>query len=792
MQFIKLDVVDDHFEFERIGVSASDLIGRRTKLKINFSNLPAGDGSPIFMENGSVTNTSNLKCDFGTDSVTIGNCNLNADDATIGNLHCTEATFGNIALGDISCANLSVSDTGYIEHLTAPDITAANVHVTEDLSCANLLFGGSTGSNLWLVNGLTSANIDTNNLRVNFDASVANLKVSGISRIGDVTVANIDASGTLRVVGEVTLGNLKTGTFACSGANIGGELSCANIWSGGIGAFKQTETSIANMTFANINGCATIANLLVTAVSASNINCVGGHLTCANITCSNIQVTNITMTSLRTDSITANNLCVIDVVTCGNVLANNSITTTNLVASGNLTSTNVWVNSTTPSSNNHLGSKGYIDGIGYISAGAGISKTGSTISLDATIEPRITAVEGRCTAIELAAVALGLTVTGLSVAQGVANTNIQVLRDIVDNLAGTGDVYATQSNRLIFNNSKTLYMANSSIGNLSVGNLVVTNLTASNFALSSINVATATIGNLKNTNISAANIRTDLFACNDYLGTRSFINGLYWSMLNTAGATVLTHGLELDNIYAYLYTGDIDYNIIPGAGNVNIGTTVGATYKLNVNGSVAGNSLTVASLQCGTAMATSSTTSNIVATSITSSNIVATSITSSNIVATSITSSNIVATSVTSSNIRLIGNAASGYAPTVLDYYEDYTSSYSWTANGCTGGSIASATVNITRIGKSVTVSWDDLLGTTLLGTMNYVDSTTAIPARFRPSSSKTNTIRYEDNNQLIGVFYIDYSTGILRFYANFDWTARAMGGGTSCRFFSGSVSWSL
>ncbi len=178
-------------------------------------------------------------------------------------------------------------------------------------------------------------------------------------------------------------------------------------------------------------------------------------------------------------------------------------------------------------------------------------KTGSTISINAgkttqwdgyssqisTLSGTVAGHNTNITAINTALAAQAGVNAGVITADSIISANIQVVRGIVNNAAGDGDVVAQSSNKFVIRNDKTQ----------TINNISSTNITASNLSINSINPV-----NVNTTNITASNVSNSQTTSNSVFTTSS-IGTLITNGLTTANAVftnVSTANLNISNVSA--------------------------------------------------------------------------------------------------------------------------------------------------------------------------------------------------------------------------------------------------
>ena len=131
----------------------------------------------------------------------------------------------------------------------------------------------------------------------------------------------------------------------------------------------------------------------------------------------------------------------------------------------------------------------------------------------------------------------------------------------------------------------------------------------------------------------------------------------------------------------------------------------------------------------------------------------------------------------------------SGGTATSLNYYEEYSYSGVWAMNGG-GGTTATATVKIVRIGKVVNLKLSAFTLTTTASSI-IMNGSYLLPTRFVPNSSMEWIIGINNNLMTAGTLYINV-TGAMILYASAGGLGSFTAGVTGGLVYDTYVTWIL
>jgi hypothetical protein len=268
--------------------------------------------------------------------------------------------------------------------------------------------------------------------------------------------------------------------------------------------------------------------------------------------------------------------------------------------------TSPQVSITTPSTSKTLTSKNYVDNTSYITVDNTLAKTGSQLSLNATLKTKydgyqaqIDAVVGdvgaldttvaehtvNLTTLNAGAVATGISITGIGIDLGIADSNINVLKHIVDNVGGSGVVVAQSSNQLVYNNSITHNITTLQVSSFTYNttdmNTIITNTNSSiascntsiNNIISSIN-ALPTYSSI-NTTINSLITNFNSSIGNAYSCINSLITNFNSSIGNLSITSLITNfNSSIGNTYSSINSLINNFNISIGNTNTSINSLI--------------------------------------------------------------------------------------------------------------------------------------------------------------------------------------------------------------------------
>jgi hypothetical protein len=496
---------------------------------------------------------------------------------TISNLRTLDLTGDDANINYITCANIrATSDNNQIPKLTGTHLIYTNSTLT-NIKGTNADLSFSTIDNLRTTN-ITSTSIKTTNIDIT-NATIDNLRTTNITSTS-LQTTNLEVS-------SFTCGNLKQNGF------------------GTMGNLNILSVEILNL---NNDGDGTLQNVMITRSTTSNAFITTGTIGNLNIN-DNLKI--------------ENNCTILQNLRVGNTINSNK----------------VIVSDTAPSLNTELTSKGYVDNISYIIAGAGLTKTGSTLAVNANPAGNLISTETgidfnpatkttftgygtrivnlesydtfrRTFSILLNPLGVGLLgfdaycYNAIAVDFVVSQTQITALQASVGGLSGlvdrtTADIYAQGSlgsKELNVNPTKRIEFpaglqcpTSATIGTLHVSNIS---------GLSSINLSNATISNLHISTLNSisslvvgtstiSNFYTDQIAggfgsITNFTSSNAFISNQLSNRITTADL-VCTNTSTFSN--AFVSTSTIS-NLRTPALNATNGTISNATISTGTTGNI--------------------------------------------------------------------------------------------------------------------------------------------------------------------------------------------------------------
>jgi len=270
--------------------------------------------------------------------------NVISNNQTVSNLFATNITTTNLALTSnltlvgLNVTGLSTFTNAFISNQTVSNSFITNANITSitssNLRTVNQISTNISTSNIRILTGLTSSNINITGLSVlsNLTAnsgSISNLTLSLGITSGNINIINLSTLNTI-VANSATLSSLITNTgITSSSLNINGQTKLNTFTSniGTIGILFNTGITTGTL---YVLGTSVLTDTIITNISSNNLTVSGNtiltggtinNLSSTNITSVNLSITSGIFTNINASSSTFSNL-INDNQTVGNLIVN--------------------------------------------------------------------------------------------------------------------------------------------------------------------------------------------------------------------------------------------------------------------------------------------------------------------------------------------------------------------------------------------------------------------------------------------------------------------------------------